>query len=136
QTVWVGALTNSKEFVLPESGGWQLDHGQQHSIVLEGHWGGRFWGRTGCATTDGIFKCESGDCGGATCDGRGGQPASLAEFLLFDDAGNLLGTFFAKNSVFQCHPVLLERIGFFVITSSGMGFSQPFVRINPPIFLA
>lgn len=87
QTVWVGALTNSKEFALPESGGWQLDQGQQHSIVLAGHWGGRFWGRTGCTTTDGVFKCESGDCGGAACDGRGGQPASLAEFLLFDDAG-------------------------------------------------
>jgi hypothetical protein len=87
QTVWVGALTNGSQFALPDNGGWQLDHGQSHSVVVAGNWGGRFWGRTGCTTDNGVFKCTSGDCGGVTCDGRGGQPASLAEFTLLDQTG-------------------------------------------------
>jgi hypothetical protein len=87
QTIWVGALTNGAAFALPEGGGWEIAPAGSHSIDLAGRWEGRFWGRTGCASTNGTFKCVTGDCGGLQCAGRGGQPTSLAEFTLYDDTG-------------------------------------------------
>jgi hypothetical protein len=87
QTVWVGALANDANMPLPNGGGWALAPGAQSNITLVGNWGGRFWGRVGCAAQGNTFTCASGDCGALTCAGRGGQPASLAEFLLYDANG-------------------------------------------------
>ncbi|APR81495.1 Ornithine carbamoyltransferase [Minicystis rosea] len=82
ETIWVGAL-NAADYELPENGGWKLDPGQSHTIVLPEKWGGRFWGRSGCTFDEnGKGKCDSGDCGGkALCNGSGGKPpATLVEF--------------------------------------------------------
>lgn len=81
-TIWVGLL-NNPESTLPEGGGFELDPGMRHDVVVPGKWAGRAWGRTGCVV-DGADKitCETGDCGGkGMCAGTGGKPpASLAEF--------------------------------------------------------
>ncbi|MGZ3420149.1 MAG: thaumatin family protein, partial [Polyangiales bacterium] len=61
-----------------------------HAIALPDHWGGRFWGRTGCVfDASGKGTCATADCGGKLeCNGSGGKPpASLAEFLLSGAGG-------------------------------------------------
>lgn len=90
QTIWVGALNAAPEHVLPENGGWELATGADHTLVLPEHWGGRFWGRTGCQFDgNGMGHCDSGDCGNRlACSGAGGQtPATLAEFTFAGHAG-------------------------------------------------
>ncbi|MGE3674070.1 MAG: thaumatin family protein [Polyangiaceae bacterium] len=90
QTIWVGALNAAPEYELPESGGFELSAGSDHTIVLPEHWGGRFWGRTGCQFDgSGNGHCDSGDCGNRlACSGAGGQtPATLAEFTFAGHAG-------------------------------------------------
>lgn len=81
--VWVGAL-NGGPYELPEKGGFRLDPGMAYTTLLPFEWGGRFWGRTGCAfDASGMGSCETADCGGKEqCNGAGGKPpATLAEFL-------------------------------------------------------
>ncbi|MBI4512420.1 MAG: thaumatin family protein [Deltaproteobacteria bacterium] len=84
QSTWVGALNGDAKYELPSEGGFELLPGQSVSMGLPAPWGGRFWGRSGCAF-DGSGKgnCATGDCGGREkCGGIGGQtPASLAEFF-------------------------------------------------------
>ncbi|MCB9584675.1 MAG: thaumatin family protein [Polyangiaceae bacterium] len=90
QTIWVGALNAAPEYELPEGGGFELSAGSDHSLVLPEHWGGRFWGRTGCQfDASGNGHCDSGDCGNRmACSGAGGQtPATLAEFTFAGHAG-------------------------------------------------
>jgi hypothetical protein len=85
QTVWVGALNGDPKYELPENGGFQLDPGASHTVVLPDQWGGRFWGRTGCTFDKaGMGSCETADCGKKLqCAGSGGKPpATLAEFQL------------------------------------------------------
>src|SRR4051794_34629388 len=48
QTIWVGLLNNPGQ-PLPEGGGFRLDAGTSHSVVLPDNWAGRFWPRTGCS---------------------------------------------------------------------------------------
>lgn len=71
----------------PDGGGWELPAGDTHQSQLPPAWGGRFWGRTGCAdfNDNGVPACQTGDCGGHLgCPaGVGGSPpATLAEFTL------------------------------------------------------
>lgn len=90
ETIWVGALNAAAEYELPESGGWELAPGGDYLLVLPEHWGGRFWGRTGCQfDSSGAGHCDSGDCGNRlACSGAGGQtPATLAEFTFAGHAG-------------------------------------------------
>lgn len=87
--VWVGALANP-EFTVPFKGGFALAAGESHAVAFPEHWGGRFWGRTGCVfDASGKGSCATGDCGGKLeCNGAGGKPpASLAEFLLSGAGG-------------------------------------------------
>ncbi len=90
ETIWVGALNAAPEYELPDNGGWELPPGNDHTLVLPEHWGGRFWGRTGCQFDgSGMGHCDSGDCGNRmACSGAGGQtPATLAEFTFSGHAG-------------------------------------------------
>lgn len=85
EAVWVGTLNGNPKYLLPEGGGFRLDPGQSHAFTLPTEWGGRFWGRTGCAfDANGMGSCETGDCGSKEkCAGAGGKPpATLAEFQL------------------------------------------------------
>ena len=88
QTIWVGTQGS----VLLEHGGWRLDVGQTHTILVPKDWAsGRFWGRTECTfDSSGTGSCATGDCGGhLQCNGAGGvPPASLAEFTLNGAGGN------------------------------------------------
>jgi Thaumatin family len=88
QTIWVGAQGSA----LPENGGWKLDVGQTHTILVPKNWtSGRFWGRTECTFgSSGAGSCATGDCGGhLQCNGAGGvPPVSLAEFTLGGTGGN------------------------------------------------
>ena len=48
---------------LPNKGGWLLNSGQTVSISTpKDLYGSRFWGRTNCATRNGVFSCETGNC--------------------------------------------------------------------------
>lgn len=82
QTIWVGALNGKSEYTLPEQGGWEMPSLSNHNITIVGAWSGRFWGRTECTTQNETFTCATGDCVGLQCQGRGGQPTTLAEFTL------------------------------------------------------
>jgi hypothetical protein len=88
QTVWVGAYGAP----VPEGGGFRLDAGQSHTMVIPGgKWTGRFWGRTGCGfDAGGAGSCETGDCGAKLmCGGATGKtPATLAEFTMGDGGVN------------------------------------------------
>jgi hypothetical protein len=82
QTIWLAA-TRSTEHPLAATG-WTLHPGQSINVAVPDQWGGRFWGRTGCAFDgSGRGHCETGDCGGRfQCEGSGATPATLAEFAL------------------------------------------------------
>jgi hypothetical protein len=88
QTVWVGAYGAP----VPEGGGFRLDAGQSHTMVIPGgKWTGRVWGRTGCGfDAGGAGSCETGDCGAKLmCGGATGKtPATLAEFTMGDGGVN------------------------------------------------
>jgi hypothetical protein len=82
QTVWAAANQN-KEHPLAATG-WVLAPGQSVQIAVPAEWGGRIWGRTGCAfDASGRGHCQTGDCGGRfQCTGSGATPATLAELSL------------------------------------------------------
>ncbi|XP_077244687.1 thaumatin-like protein 1b [Tasmannia lanceolata] len=88
-TVWAGTLSGSSSTPLAQTG-FQLDQGTSTSLDAPAGWSGRFWGRTGCSTSTGTFKCVTGDCGTGTiaCPGAGAAPpATLVEFTLGKDGG-------------------------------------------------
>jgi len=86
-TLYIGILANPGK-QLPEQGGFRLDAGHTQFVSVDFGWVGRFWARTGCNFTGETGICETGDCGGFHCAGRGGRPpASLAE-IAFDGSGN------------------------------------------------
>ncbi|MEW1649083.1 thaumatin family protein [Streptomyces sp. NPDC091219] len=64
--------------------GWKLAPGQSMSVTVEDNWGGRIWGRTGCAATA-AGKCASGDCT-SVCSGAN-PPTTLGEFTFSAFAG-------------------------------------------------
>lgn len=82
QTVWAAA-TQNKDHPLAATG-WVLAPGQSVQLAVPSQWGGRIWGRTGCAfDAGGHGHCQTGDCGGRfQCTGSGATPATLAEFTL------------------------------------------------------
>jgi hypothetical protein len=79
QTVWA-VVTNSAAY----PGGRKLQPGQSFSLTVGNSWGGRIWGRTGCAT-DAAGSCLTGDC--TTSCGGPTTPTTLGEFTFnaFDD---------------------------------------------------
>ncbi|GMH03274.1 hypothetical protein Nepgr_005113 [Nepenthes gracilis] len=67
-------------------------NGESQAVSPPASWGGRFWGRTLCATDNstGKFTCQTGDCGSGKVECAGGgaaPPATLAEFKLDGDGG-------------------------------------------------
>jgi hypothetical protein len=87
QPVWVALQPNGGKPV-PSPSGFELTPGAAANGPLPQGWGGRLWGRTGCAGGGNAAVCQSGDCGGVlSCNGAGGQPSSLVEWT-FDGAGN------------------------------------------------
>lgn len=87
QTVWV-ALQNNGGKPIPSPSGFTLTSGKSQNVALPYQWGGRMWGRSGCNVSGNSATCASGDCGGLlACNGIGGQPASLVEFLFDGWAG-------------------------------------------------
>ena len=86
ETIWL-ATTKDAAHPLPATG-WVLAPGQRLTLVVPAHYGGRFWGRTGCHfDAAGRGRCDTGDCGGRfQCAGSGATPATLAELTL--DAWN------------------------------------------------
>lgn len=79
KTVWA-VVTNTAVY----PAGRRLAPGQSMSVTVANDWGGRIWGRTGCATTA-ASTCASGDCT-SVCSG-GNPPTTLGEFTFaaFDD---------------------------------------------------
>ncbi|MHA6765301.1 thaumatin family protein [Streptacidiphilus sp. PAMC 29251] len=80
QTIWA-IVTNTSAY--PD--GRKLQPGQSTSLTVANNWGGRIWGRTGCATT-GRGTCLTGDCT-VQCSGPT-TPTTLGEFT-FDAFDNL-----------------------------------------------
>ena len=80
QTVW--AIVTNTTSAYP--GGLKLLPGQSAGVTVGNKWGGRIWGRTGCATS-GAGSCLTGDCT-VTCSGPT-TPTTLGEFTFdaFDD---------------------------------------------------
>ena len=64
--------------------GRELAPGQSMSVTVADNWGGRIWGRTGCASTA-AGHCASGDCT-SVCDGPN-PPTTLSEFTFDAYAG-------------------------------------------------
>ncbi|MHB9860244.1 thaumatin family protein [Streptomyces sp. YIM S03343] len=79
KTVWA-VVTNTA--VYPS--GRKLAPGQSMSVAVANNWGGRIWGRTGCASTA-ASHCASGDCT-SVCDGPN-PPTTLGEFTFDAYAG-------------------------------------------------
>lgn len=119
-TVWAGMLGESKlvpGWKPPFNGGWQLNPSQSVSFdVPKDLKASRIWGRTNCKTVNGVFKCETGDCGPniqCSFDGvkRSGEPpATLAEFTLSGAGGidiydvSLVDGFNVKMSIIPKNP--------------------------------
>ncbi len=65
--IWVGFQGKSKSnpnYRVPFKGGWLQNPGQKRSFnVPSDLFASRIWARTNCATTNGRFRCETGDCG-------------------------------------------------------------------------
>ena len=82
QTIWAATNQNSR-YPLPVTG-WRLAPGQSVTFSVPAAWGGRVWGRTGCAfDSGGGGHCQTGDCGGVfQCKNSGATPATLAELTL------------------------------------------------------
>jgi hypothetical protein len=87
QTIWAATNQNS-QYPLPVTG-WKLAPGQSVTFNVPAAWGGRVWGRTGCAfNSSGSGHCQTGDCGNVLqCKGSGATPATLAELTLSSYAG-------------------------------------------------
>jgi len=89
QTVWGTASQDSKHPLATTV--WVLKPGQSVTVAVPSSWGGRFWGRTGCALdAAGKGHCATGD---------GGTATTLAEFALaawggmdFYDVSNVDGS--------------------------------------------
>lgn len=79
KTVWA-VVTNTPVY----PAGHKLAPGQSVSVTVANNWGGRIWGRTGCATTA-AGHCASGDCT-SVCDGAN-PPTTLGEFTFDAYAG-------------------------------------------------
>ncbi|MFJ4830572.1 thaumatin family protein [Streptomyces sp. NPDC088747] len=79
KTVWAVA-TDTPAY--PE--GRRLEPGRSTSVTVADDWGGRVWGRTGCASTA-AGPCATGDCT-SVCDGPN-PPTTLGEFSLDAYAG-------------------------------------------------
>ncbi|MET8824369.1 thaumatin family protein [Streptomyces sp. NPDC004610] len=79
KTIWA-VVTNTA--VYPE--GRKLTPGQSMSVTVENDWGGRIWGRTGCASTA-AGKCATGHCT-SVCGGYN-PPTTLGEFTFDAYAG-------------------------------------------------
>jgi len=79
KTVWA-IVTNTA--VYPK--GRQLAPGQSLSVTVANNWGGRVWGRTGCASTA-AGHCATGDCT-SVCEGAN-PPTTLGEFTFDAYAG-------------------------------------------------
>ncbi|MYS22121.1 Thaumatin family protein, partial [Streptomyces sp. DvalAA-14] len=79
QVLWA-VVTNSPAY----PAGRKLQPGQSTSLTVGNSWGGRIWGRTGCAT-DASGSCLTGDC--TTHCGGPTTPTTLGEFTFnsFDD---------------------------------------------------
>ena len=59
-----GRIRSNSNWGLPNNGGWELRSGQSRSVnVPKDFYAGRFWGRTSCKIINGVFQCETGDCG-------------------------------------------------------------------------
>ena len=72
-------------YAVPNASDWELTAGESMALTLPPSWGGRFWPRTECTTSNGQTHCSTGDCGGnlACPVGVGGAPpATLAEFTV------------------------------------------------------
>ncbi|WNI14862.1 thaumatin family protein [Actinacidiphila sp. ITFR-21] len=74
QVVWA-VVTDSPAY----PGGRRLQPGQSTSLTVGNSWGGRIWGRTGCAG-DASGSCLTGDC--TTGCGGPTTPTTLGEFTL------------------------------------------------------
>ena len=77
-------------YEVPSASNWDLGAGQSMALALPPAWGGRFWPRTECTTSNGSTTCATGDCGGhLECPvGVGGAPpATLAEFTVTPPSG-------------------------------------------------
>ncbi|WP_240529580.1 thaumatin family protein [Streptomyces mangrovisoli] len=79
QTVWA-VVTDTPVY----PAGRALAPGRSMSVTVANDWGGRVWGRTGCATTA-AGHCASGDCT-SVCDGPN-PPTTLGEFTFDAYAG-------------------------------------------------
>jgi hypothetical protein len=59
-----GRSNSNKNWKLPREGGWLLNPGKSDFVDVPSDFeAGRFWGRTGCKTTNGQFNCDTGNCG-------------------------------------------------------------------------
>ncbi|MFJ4845769.1 MULTISPECIES: thaumatin family protein [unclassified Streptomyces] len=79
ETVWA-VVTDSPAY--PD--GRRLAPGQSTTLTVGNKWGGRIWGRTGCATTA-ASACRTGDCT-TVCNGPN-PPTTLGEFTFDAYAG-------------------------------------------------
>ncbi|MDX3072750.1 thaumatin family protein [Streptomyces sp. MI02-7b] len=79
ETIWA-VVTDSPAY--PD--GRRLAPGQSTSLTVGNKWGGRIWGRTGCATTA-ASACRTGDCT-SVCTGPN-PPTTLGEFTFDAYAG-------------------------------------------------
>jgi Thaumatin family len=83
QTVWPAAQSSAKD-PMPVTG-WVLPPGATISFLIDDHYNGRIWGRTGCSfNSSGQGHCVTGDCDGHFQCGTAGStaPETLAEFDL------------------------------------------------------
>ncbi|MGW1625002.1 thaumatin family protein [Streptomyces sp. NPDC002172] len=80
QTVWA-VVTGTSAY----PAGRELAPGQSLSVTVANNWGGRIWGRTGCADGTAAGPCASGDCT-SVCTG-GNPPTTLGEFTFDAYAG-------------------------------------------------
>ncbi|KAJ4834452.1 hypothetical protein Tsubulata_007904 [Turnera subulata] len=83
-TLYPAIQPNSGHVVL-QNGGFALPTLTHRSFEAPAqHWSGRIWARTGCTHANGVFHCETGDCGRRVeCNGLGGAtPATLAQVTL------------------------------------------------------
>lgn len=80
-----GYINGCSKLYQPGGGGFALPNRSGKIIKVPNDWcSGRIWARTNCKRgSNGVFHCQTGDCGdGVKCTTTGQPPATLAEFTL------------------------------------------------------
>jgi hypothetical protein len=98
EPVWPG-IHNTAPPAVPIQGplGFQLEPGAHRTLTVSDHWGGRIWPRTKCATKDGKWHCQTGDCEGTEEQGchpsKTGEVCTLGEWTLATENPSEAGPF-------------------------------------------